>query len=163
MGTGGVHLSMAYLLTGNEERLAAWAARRLEHVDSPEYFGECEVIGVTTGPGPTDKLLAVVVFHSFFPKYAHCQMSVAADDMRWMRKKVICALLAIPFMKHGCNKVWIATPHVNETALRLLQVGGFTKEATLKEHFGRGKHAVVCRMMARDYERKYLSRFQDAA
>jgi RimJ/RimL family protein N-acetyltransferase len=154
---------MAYILTGKDDLLTAWAARQIEHIGTPALFGQCVAVGVMTGPHSTDRLMAAIVFHEYQPKFKTCQISVAAADPRWALRGAVRDILAIPFLQYGSNKVWITTPHTNDRIIRLAIALGFVKEATLKDHFGRGSHAVICRMMAKDYERRYLADRQKAA
>ncbi len=53
------------------------------------------------------------------------------------------------------QKVWTATQHENKRALKFNRGVGFKEESVLRHHFGRGCHAVICRMFTEDYRRIY--------
>jgi RimJ/RimL family protein N-acetyltransferase len=135
------------LLFGCDEAVAGWVQDRIPHV--ARGFGPCAAIGVYSG----NKMLAGVVYHDFQPEFGTIQISMAADNPMWSRKKHLRALLSYPFNQIGAYKVWTATPHDNEAALRVNLHIGFKKEATLAHHFGRRRHAVICRMLKPDYIR----------
>ena len=154
---------MAHIITGKDELLAAWAAKQIPYVGSGENFGPCRAIGVATGPEPGDRLLAVIVYHDFHEDYGHCQISGAAADPRWASRATLRGVLAIPFYQFSCNLVWTATPHTAERVIRFNQAIGFTREAVLRDRFGKGNHAVICRMTAKDYDRHYWQESRKAA
>lgn len=145
---------MASILIGHDEMLSAWAAKRIPHVGEAG-FGACKAVGVATGFDAADKLLAVVVFHDYHPEYSHCQISVAGADPRWVSKATLRALLSIPFEQYGLWKTFVSMRHKDERTIRFAKAVGFTQEAILKDHYGRGIHAVVCRLLKPDYERIY--------
>lgn len=146
---------MATLIFERDELLGAWAAKKIPHVGSAEWFGPFRAIGVATGPTPTDRLMAVIVFHAYFPQFKHCQISVAASDPRWASRKTIRDVLAFPFLQYGCNLVWTVTPHTSDRVIRFNKAIGFVAEGTLLDRFGANVHATICRMRRRDYDRLY--------
>lgn len=156
---------MTVILTGRNEMFARWALPRIKHFGSPTEFmkdGRYVAVGVATGNSKQDKLLAVVMYHDYQPQFAHCAISIASADPRWASKKTLRSLLSIPFYQYKCNKVWVAVPHDHLRTLKLAKVLGFTREATLRDHFGRGVHAVILRMMIGDYNRIYWSKPEGA-
>lgn len=143
------------LILDQSEMLGRWMVKRIPHFEGIDDLGKFVAVGVATGQGrPEDKLLAVVAYHEWYPRYAHCQLSVAAADPRWVFAAR--AILEIPFIQWQCNKVWIASPHTDERAIKLAKKLGFTQESGLKDHFGRGVSAVISRMLIGDYQRKYI-------
>lgn len=80
--------------------------------------------------------------------------SLAAVTPRAWTRNVIASLLEYPFEQAGVRKLWTATPHRNERALRFAKGLGFTREAILSHHFGK-EHAVINRMFLKDYTRIY--------
>jgi hypothetical protein len=146
---------MANIVFGRDKECAGWAAAQIPHIGTPDKFGPCVAVAVT----PSEENLrpmAVIVFHDFIPDYSTCQISAAAKDPRWASRQTVRALLAVPFIQYGCNKVYTAIPHTADRVIRFNQAIGFIREAVLKDQFGPGVHAVICRMMAKDYERLYL-------
>ncbi|HAC57210.1 MAG TPA: hypothetical protein DCF73_02500 [Rhodobiaceae bacterium] len=100
-------------------------------------------------------MLAGVVYHDYQPEYGTIQLSMASDNPMWARRRIINGLLAYPFHQVGVNKIWTATPHDNELALRVNRHIGFKPEATLAHHFGMKRHAVICRMLRTEYDRLF--------
>lgn len=98
--------------------------------------------------------MAGIVFHDYQPQFKTMAFSIAADTPRWLTRRLIGKILAYPFEELKIMKLWTATPSSNERALRLAKGLGFTKEATLAHHFGKD-HAIVNRMMLKDYARLY--------
>ncbi len=139
------------LLFMADANVAAWTAARIPHMHGGE-FGPCKAIGVVSNDG---KMLAGVIYHDYQPTAETIQLSMAADSPRWARKGVIRGLLHYPFEQIGVQKLWTATPHTNERAIRFNKGIGFTQEAVLAHHFGHKKHAVICRMLKVDYEKRY--------
>lgn len=146
---------MAVILTGKDEMFARWAVKLIPHFDGIERLGKYIAVGVATGKQPQDKLLAVAIYHEYYPQFEHCQISIAAADPRWVSRSTIRGLLSIPFLQYQCNKVWVAVPHTSERVVKLAKALGFTREAVLKDHYGRGTHTVILRMMANEYDRLY--------
>lgn len=132
------------------EELAAWAARRIPHVES---FGPCWACGVVR----RRSLAAVVVFHTFDPLTGTVQVSMAADDPRWATRQTIGAILRIGFDRLGApmRKVYAATPSTNKRAQGALERIGFTREGTLRHHYGPRVHGVCYGMMRDEFERRY--------
>jgi RimJ/RimL family protein N-acetyltransferase len=97
--------------------------------------------------------MAGVVFHDYQPEFGTIQLSMAADNPMWARRENLRGLLSYPFEQLGVHKVWTATPHDNEAAIRVNLHIGFKKEATLAHHFGLKRHAIICRMLKPDYNR----------
>lgn len=141
---------MSELLFDRDAEIAAWVAERIPHVGS-RGFGPCTAIGVVSG----DQLIAGVVYHEYQPDFETIELSMAAENPMWARKMTICGLLAHPFIQLGVYKVWTATPIDNKAALRVNEHIGFKREGVLAHHFGRKRHAVICRMLQPDYRRIY--------
>ena len=151
----------ASLLTGRDATLARWAASRIPHI-GPDGFGECVAVGVATGEGPDDRLWATVVYHDFNTAHERCQVSAAAVDPRWASRATLRAVLAVPFMEYGLNRIWTVFPANLNRVSGFLKAIGFTGEGTLRDHFGKGVSGSVWRMHARDYERIYWAEKPEA-
>lgn len=154
---------MNHLIFNKDDLLLEWCASQLPYVGRGADFGPARAIGVATGKTKTDRLMAVVVFHDYRPSYRTCQISMAATDPRWASRRTIRDILAFPFYQYGVNKVWVSIPHTSPRVIKFVKAIGFTQEAVLKEHFGRGVHCVVCRLMFHEYERRYLKKDAIAA
>lgn len=138
------------LIIGKNEKVAKWVAKRIPFVGD-SGFGACTTVGVTDTNG---KEMAGIVFHDYQPQFKTMAFSIAASTPRWVTRRLIGKILVYPFEELGIMKLWTATPSSNERALRLAKGLGFTKEATLAHHFGRD-HAIINRMMLKDYLRLY--------
>lgn len=154
---------MAAIIFGKDELFGEWAAKRIPAIGEAKNFGGHVALGVATGFEKTDRLLAVVVFHDFQQKYGTCQISFAAADPRWASKQTIRALLAVPFLQYQCQKTWCAIPHTSERTVKLTKAIGFKQEAVLKDHFGRGTHAIITRMSDGRYKNLYWPQKQAKA
>lgn len=135
------------VLYGHDAEISKWVADKIQHVTE---FGPCAALGVASG----DRFYAGIVFHDYQPECKTIQLSMAAESPRWASRKIIKELLAYPFLQLGVQKVWTATPHTNERAIKFNKGIGFKQEAVLARHFG-DRHAVICRMFKRDYERLF--------
>lgn len=138
------------LLFGQDAAVADWVRRHIPHMATD--FGPSSAIGVTTEDGQP---LAGVVFHDYQPAYGTIQLSAAAISPRWATKRIVGRMLRYPFMELKVNKVWTATEQKNERALKFNKGVGFMPEATLRHHFGRKNHAVICGMMDFEYRERY--------
>lgn len=150
---------MSVILTGRDKIFADWAARRITNVGSAG-FGPCVALGVATGEEAHDRLMAVFVFHDYQERFGTVQVSAAAADPHWASRAVVRGVLAVPFLQYRCHLVWSAIPHTSTRVLGLVKALGFKAEATLKDRFGKGTHAVIVRMESREYDRRY---FRDTA
>lgn len=137
--------------------IADWVAERIPHVGDSGGFGARVAIGVVSRRSPDDsgRLLAGVVYHDYHPATRTMQVSIAADSPMWARPSTIAALLSYPFDQAGVYRLWTAVPSDCPAVLKVNAHIGFRREAVLAHHFGRGRHAVVARMLAPQYRRTY--------
>jgi RimJ/RimL family protein N-acetyltransferase len=143
------------LLHGPEltEPLAAWAAERIPHVGAAG-FGPCWAVGVVR----QGELAAAVVYHDWQAEAGTVQLSCAAASPRWATRQVVGAILGAAFLgKLGApvRKVWTATPHTNERAVRFNNGIGFKREAVLRQHYAPGVHAVICSILAPEWRKRF--------
>lgn len=138
------------LLFGHDAVIADWVQRNIPHMQTG--FGPATAIGVTDEQGEP---MAGVVFHDYQQPYGTIQLSAAAISPRWATRRLVGQILSYPFNELKVHKVWTATQHKNVRALKFNRGVGFTQEGTLKDHFGVGIHAVICRMLKSDYEARY--------
>lgn len=138
------------------DRLAAWAAARIPQM-AGAGFGPCWAVGVVR----RGVVAAVCVYHDWSPQHGTVQMSIASDTPRWASRQVLAALLGVPFLGKldptapACRKVLAVCASDNQHACRFVVRAGFRQEAVLAHQFGHKQHAVVHRMFARDYARRY--------
>lgn len=136
------------LLYGYDGVVSAWVANMIPHVTE---FEKCAAIGVVRN----DAIIAGMVYHDYQPEARTIQLSMAASSPRWAVREIIKGFLDYPFIQLGVYKVWTATPIGNIRAIRVNEKTGFKREAVLAHHFGPRNHAVICRMLAPEYERIY--------
>lgn len=141
------------ILHGHSEALAQLAAKMIP--DMSRGFGPCQALGVVTGFGAKDKLEAICVYHEFQPEHKTIMMSFAAFSPRWAQKGIIRALLSVSFRQYDVKKVWCVTSIKNVRCQKLLKGLGFKKEATLAHHLGENNHAVIYRLMEKEYSVRY--------
>lgn len=141
---------MSELLFGRDVEIASWVADRIPEA-GPESFRKSTAIGVASG----DRLIAGVVYHNYMPQHGTCELSMAADSPMWAKHDVIAGLLHYPFEQMEIYKLWTATPRDYTAALKVNLHIGFKREAVLAHHYGKKRHAVICRMLQPDYRRLY--------
>lgn len=74
-----------------DDAVADWVAARIP--GASRGFGDCVAFGVEHG----GKIVAGAVFHNWSPEWRAVEMSAAADDRRWMTRKVVSGLLGYGF------------------------------------------------------------------
>jgi RimJ/RimL family protein N-acetyltransferase len=146
---------MSVLITDKSDALAGWVAGRLPHVGNVDQFGTYAAIGVASGTGPDDRIIAAMVLWDINPGYGRCQVTMASANARWASRATLRAVLAVPFMEYGLNRIWTVFPAPLTRVGRFLKAIGFTCEGTLRDHFGKGISGSVYRMHASDYEKRY--------
>lgn len=143
---------MNKLLFGHDSEVADWVLRHIPTLRGAP-FGSCAAIGVLDDLGNP---LAGVVYHDYQQQFATMQVSMAAVSPRWATRGTIRALLSYPFLQAGINKVWAASPHTNERALKFLAGIGMKKEGVLRHQFGPKVHAVINGLTRVEFDRLFL-------
>lgn len=139
------------LVKDDSENVANWVANLLpetRHIG----FNSCKAIGVVSNDGAP---LGGAVFHDWHPHFSNIGVSCAAVSPRWLTRNIISEILSYPFEGIGVFKVWGAVSIHNARSIKLIQGLGFTKEATIRHHFGRKNHAVVFGMTQPEFAAKY--------
>ena len=130
------------------EALAAWCADRIPHV-AGGTFGPCQALAVVH----EGQVRGVAVFHDWQSRFSTMQCSMASTTPKWARQETLRALFAYVFATAKANKLWTAIPHDAERVLRFNRGIGLKPEATLADHFGPKRHAVICRMKRSEWLR----------
>lgn len=138
------------LVFDHDEAVGKWVASRIPHMLG-DPFVKFVAVGIAIGNRP----IAGVVFSEYHAVYKTMQLSMAADTPRWAQRGIIRGILNYPFEQQDINKLWTATPIENKRAIKFNQGVGFTREAILGHHLGEGNHAVICRMLRKDYIKRY--------
>jgi RimJ/RimL family protein N-acetyltransferase len=141
---------MPVLIYGQSAALAAWAAAQISDIGDAG-FGECVAIGIAAGPDLGDRFYGVVVFHEYQPQAGTIQASAAAISPKWATPGVLRALFAYPFGQLKVQKLWTAAAHDNLRSIRFNEGIGMRREAVLRHHYGRGRHAVMMSMLDTEY------------
>lgn len=128
------------------DSVAAWVADQIPHVSgfAPPYR-----TAAVFDRG--HRLIAGVVFHDWIKEAGTMQLSMAAISPKWATRSVLSGLFRYAFVTNGANKLWTATPHDNEAAIRFNAGIGMRQEAVLRHHFGPGRHAVIRSMLADEW------------
>lgn len=140
------------VIFGADEHVAKWVAERIPHMYGGD-FGKCAALGILDRH--KQNMIAGAVFHDYQPEAGTIQMSMAADNHMWATRDVLRDLLAYPFLQLGVFKVWTSTPQDNMMALRINERAGFKREAVLAHHYGKKRHAVICRLTKPQFTRLY--------
>lgn len=130
-----------------------WVGSRLPFV-GPEGFNYTSQ-GWAVVSEKDGAVLAGVVYHDYYPDYGTVQVSLAAATPRWATRRTIGQLLAIPFERFGCHKIWSSILFSNRRALRFNLGIGFTREALLADYFGMDNHAIVTSLTKQAWAERY--------
>lgn len=137
------------LIYNHDAVIAEWVLARIPHA-AEGGFGKCKAIGVINEGGA---LIAGVVYHDWAPKFRTMAASIAASTPRFATPETIRAFLRYPFVGSDVFKLWMFTPLDSARTLRFVKGLGFKQEAVLRHHVGENRHAVVCSMTVREWER----------
>lgn len=150
---------MSKLIFEKDKEIAAWVAGKIPGAS----FGPCAAIGMASPSGA--KFWGGVVYHDYIPSLGLCSVSIAAVTPRWATPGTVRALLSVPFQQYGVRKLYATIRDDNERSKKLCAGLGFTREATLRHHFGHKRHALVYSMMAPEYEARWVrpAAIQEAA
>jgi len=80
------------------EALGNWCAAQ---IGLPRGFAGHAAMGVFDD----DRLIAVMIFHNWFPENGVIEISGAATDKRWLNRKTLWAMFAFPFVELGAQMV----------------------------------------------------------
>lgn len=140
---------MNHILWNIDEAVKPWALNVLQ-APMESYDSTARYAGIVDDKG---ECLAAAIYTDYRPAHGTLQLHFAAKSPRWATRNIIKEVFRYAFETCGVQKLWTATPHTNERALKLNYGLGFKKEAILQRHFGRDTHAVICRMYMEDYVR----------
>lgn len=123
------------LILDRSRELVLWAAERIDDVKKSGGFPNgTRGLGIEDGAG---NIAFVACFHNWEPWNGTMEVSIAADNPRWMTaRRSIRQIFDYVFVTAKVRKLWTRTPARNERALRVLKGLGFEREALLKKQFG---------------------------
>ncbi len=139
------------LVTDQSERVGQFVADH-SPLERPDWSGGFVGFGVLRADG---KLVAGVVFSDWHPKEKRIELSACADDPRAFSTRTLIALGDYAFGQLAAHRVWAKSSKDNLRALRFLEGIGFIREGTLASWYGPDKHAVVLRVTAPEWQRKW--------
>ena len=102
-----------------DDRVADWVAARIPNCE--RGFDACKAMGIARGK----RVVAGLVFHNWEPEHGIIEISAAADDRRWMTRKVMAEAFGYAFGHVGCQMVIVRTDPQNKPARHIwLALGG---------------------------------------
>jgi len=142
------------MIYGEDKTIARWVEKLIPHVHTG--FGDCVAMGYANDQG---RLLAGFVYNNYSKEFRTICLSAASVSRMWARPDVIHEVFQYPFEQLGVYKVVNVTPADNLPAIKVNAHIGFKREAILAHHFGKGRHAVVQRLLQPDYIRLFGERY----
>lgn len=128
--------------------MVLWAAARIEDTRESGFPNGTRGMGIENSAG---EIMAAVCFSNWDPRNRTIEVSVAADDPRWLLARKACRdIFVYAFETAKVDKIWSRTPARNERALRTLKALKFNREAVLPRQFG-DDDAVISSMFREDY------------
>jgi len=91
-----------------DDRVAGWVAARIPGCE--RGFGPCKAMGVVS----KGKIVAGLVFHNWQPEHGLIEISGAAEDRRWMTRRVMAEALGYAFDQVGCQMIVAQQDLANE-------------------------------------------------
>jgi RimJ/RimL family protein N-acetyltransferase len=156
---------MTFLITGQDDKIKAWVRSRLP--DDVGEWGPSVAIGMASPC--RRKFWGGIVFHNYSPAHGTMYFTLASAYPRWATPGTFRALLSYAFDQAGVRKLIAVIASDNERSLKLatrLNVGNgvrFTKEATLRHQFARGRHGIVFSLMDHEFHRACAPALKEAA
>jgi RimJ/RimL family protein N-acetyltransferase len=130
--------------------LKAWIEQRV-----PEYKSGASTVCVAVERG--GKLVAAVAWDGW--RGASIEVTIAADDPRWISRQTVTSLLAYPFVQLKCQRVTSFVRKGNKRARRLNDGLGFKLEGRLRDAGHNLETVLVYGLTRRDYVAKYITPF----
>lgn len=136
------------IILGESPRLLPWAAE-LMPFQNFTWGPNCNTIGVENKDGD---LIAVAVYHDYYPSCGVICMSLAAKSPRWATPRVFAEMLAFPFLGLGCQRITTYQPEGLTHAHKLVEGVGFKLEGVMRRGFG-DRDARIYGLLREDAER----------
>lgn len=71
------------------------------------------------------KLIGGTVFHNYDPEAGVVELTTAATSPRWLTRKTLHAIFAIPFLQWGCQMIVLRVSEHNDRMVGIAQRFGF--------------------------------------
>lgn len=136
------------VLYGAKDTVVPFVGKRIPHVGAsgfgPFPYSSAEALGVVRD----GELIGGAVFHNW--QGHDIQVSIAFDDPRWMRRRILRRLFAYPFVTLGCTRLTALTAADAGHVRRLLEGLGFTLEGRHPRGLGPDTDAVSYGLLSDD-------------
>ncbi len=147
------------LVLGRDAEVGQFVAAR-SPLERPDWSGGFVGFGIVRADGD---LVAGVVFSDWHPAEKRIELSACADDPRAFSTRELVSLGNYVFGQLGAHRCWARTSEDNRRALKFLKGIGFIKEGTLAGHYGPGRNAVMMRVLAPEWKRRWQAPLRVAA
>jgi RimJ/RimL family protein N-acetyltransferase len=115
-------------------------------------FGPCGSLGIFT-----DKtLIAGVIFHNWVPANGTIEVSAAADNSKWLSRRVIREIMKICFKQHNCQMILSRMDSTNERAIQIYRYLKFV-EIPIPNLYGKNKTGIIMCLTCDDWNANLLS------
>ncbi len=147
------------LVIGQDEAVGRFVADR-SPLERPDWSAGFTGFGIVRSDGV---LVAGVVFSDWHPAEKRIELSACADDPRAFSTQTLVSLGNYVFGQLAAYRCWARTSEDNRRALKFLKGIGFIKEGTLAGHYGPGRNAVMMRVLAPEWKRRWQAPLRVAA
>ncbi len=147
------------LVIDRNEEVGRFVAER-SPLEKPDWSGGIVGFGILRSD---DVMVAGVVFSNWHPEEKRIELSACADDPRAFSTRILASLGAYAFGQLNAYRVWAKTSSDNRRAIKFLEGIGFIREGTLAGWYGPGKGAVMLRVLAPEWQRKWQTPLKVAA
>lgn len=89
-----------------------------------------------------DLIIGGFYYHHFDPESGVVEISAAADDKRWLTRRVLYDLFSYPFDELGCQMVLLRHSANDKPLARMLRAYGFD-QVTIPRLFGRNEDCII--------------------
>ncbi len=147
------------LVLGRDAEVGAFVAER-SPLERPDWSAGFVGFGIVRSDGG---LVAGVVFSNWHSGEKRIELSACADDPRAFSIRTLTSLGGYVFGQLGAYRCWAITSEDNRRAIKFLKGIGFIKEGTLAAHYGPGRNAVMMRVLAPEWKRRWQAPLRVAA
>lgn len=137
------------LLTGKDELVAEWIARRIPELRG-ESLGPCTTFRVTNDANTT--ILGAVAFHNHRRIFRSIDWSAAAETANWLSPKIINTIMRYPFVQLGCVRINAFIAKKNHRSRAFQERFGFKHEGTMRRQCG-GDDLCVYGLLLSDWKK----------
>lgn len=74
-----------------------------------------------------DELVAGILYHNYYPKEGLIELTTASDSKKWLTKRTIRDIFAVPFDYFNCQICVLRVSNKNDVMLRIARSFGFSE------------------------------------